>query len=88
MENILLLTITIAVLFIVAKITEMRLIDKEIKPLKTVVRDAFIVAGCAFFPIWGYFQFKDKMMDWFGIPVTGGELPVKTPEIFTDMPTF
>ena len=88
MENVLLLTITITVLFIVAKITEMRFIDKELKPLKTVVRDAFIVAGCAFLPIWGYFQFKDKMLDWFGIPTSGGGLPVKTPEIFTDMPTF
>jgi hypothetical protein len=90
MENVLLLTITIAVLFIVAKITEMRFIENELKPLKTVVRDAFIVAGCAFVPIWGYFHFKDNISDWFGIPVAGGTgaIPTKTPEIFTDTPAF
>jgi len=90
MENVLLLTITIAVLFIVVKITEMRFIENELKPLKTVVRDAFIVAGCAFVPIWGYFQFKDHISDWFGISTTGGmgTMPVKTPDIFTDTPTF
>jgi hypothetical protein len=89
MENVLLLTIVISVLFIVAKITEMRFIDKELKPLKMVIRDAFIVAGCAFAPIWGYFQFKDKMSDWFGIvQVEGGEIFAKTPVIFTDNPGF
>jgi hypothetical protein len=53
------------------------------------VRDAFIVAGCAFVPIWGYFQFKDKLTEWFGVsPTEGTELPLKTPEIFTDKPGF
>jgi hypothetical protein len=84
MENVLLLTITIAVLFIVAKITEMRFIENELKPLKTVVRDAFIVAGCAFVPIWGYFHFKDNISDWFGIPAAGGTgaMPSKNPRNF------
>lgn len=91
MENIVLLTIAISMLFIAIKIAEMRFIDKEIKPLKNIVRDAFIVAGCAFVPIWGYFQFKDKMASWFGIsPSSGGDGTVimKTPEIFTDNPGF
>ena len=89
MENIVLLTIAISVLFIIVKIAEMRIIDKETKPLKNIVRDAFIVAGCAFVPIWGYFQFKDKLTVWFGVsPAEGTELPLKTPEIFTDKPGF
>lgn len=90
MENIVLLTIAISVLFVVTKLAEMRFIEKEMKPLKHIVRDAFIVAGCAFLPILGYFQFKDKMTTWFGIsPSNGGSSVImKTPEIFTDNPGF
>jgi hypothetical protein len=91
MENIVLLTIAISVLFISIKIIEMRFVDKEMKPLKNIVRDAFIVAACSFVPIWGYFQFKDKMASWFGIsPSSGGDSAavMKTPEIFTDNPGF
>lgn len=90
MENIVLLTIAISMLFIVIKIAEMRFIEKDMKPLKNIVRDAFIVAGCAFVPLWGYFQFKDKITNWFGISSSsGGESVVmKTPEIFTDNPGF
>jgi len=90
MENVVLLTITISVLFIVVKVMEMRFVDREEKPLKFVVRDAFIVAGCAFLPILGYFQFKEHISEWFGIPAATGNsgLPVKTPEIFTDTPAF
>jgi hypothetical protein len=89
MENIIILTVVISVLFVISKIVEMRFIDKEAKPLKFIVRDAFIVAGCAFVPLWGYFQFKDNLSDWIGIiPTDGGALPVKTPVIFTDSPGF
>lgn len=88
MENIILITIVICLLFVVIKMIEMRITEEEIKPLKNIVRETFIVAGCAFLPIWGYFQFKDKISDWFGVEPIGGKDISKSPEIFTDTPGF
>ena len=66
----------------------MRITEEEMKPLKNIVRETFIVAGCAFLPIQGYFQFKDKISDWFGVEPIGGKDISKSPEIFTDTPGF
>lgn len=88
MENIILITIAICVLYIIVKIIEMRITEQEMKPLKNVVRDTFVVAGCSFLPIWAYFQFKDNLADWFGVEPIGGKDFIKSPEIFTDTPGF
>jgi hypothetical protein len=88
MENVILITITICVLYVVVKMVEMRLTEQEMKPLKNIVRETFIVGGCAFLPVWAYFQFKDNLSDWFGVEPIGGKDILKTPEIFTDAPGF
>ena len=89
MENIVLITIAIVVLYILIKIVEMRMTEKNMKPLKNIVRETFIVAGSAFVPIWAYFQFKDRISEWFGMEPIGGSSEMnKSPEIFTDIPGF
>ena len=88
MENIILITIVICVLYVIAKMIEMRMTEQDMKPLKNIVSETFIVGGCAFLPIWAYFQFKDNLSDWFGVEPIGGKDLLKSPEIFTDSPGF
>jgi hypothetical protein len=78
MDNIFIIAGVISVIFIIAKFAEMRIIEKESKPLKILIRDALVVYFSA---ILGYFileQLKPMIQD-------GGN--VETP-VFTDNPEF
>ena len=52
MENIFIIAAVISIIFLIAKFLEMRLVDKESKPAKLLVRDALLVY---FSVISGYF---------------------------------
>jgi hypothetical protein len=90
MENIIILTISIAVVFLIVKLLEMKYIEKEIKPLKHVVRDSMIVAVSSFTCVYIFFQFRTVIIDTLGKSFgTGGATEfIKSPEIFTDNPGF
>jgi hypothetical protein len=90
MENIIVLTISISVVFLIVKLLEMKYIEKEIKPLKTVVKDSLIVGVSSFICVYVFFQFKTVIFDTIGKSFgTGGVAEIiKTPEIFTDNPGF
>lgn len=89
MENTILLTIVISVLFIILKMVEMKYIEKEMLPLKSVVRETLIVVLCSFGALYVFFEFKGKISEWFGLSVIGGAMDIlKPPEIFTDNPGF
>jgi hypothetical protein len=77
MENIFIIAGFISLIFFIAKMLEMRFLDKEPKPLKLFVRDTLLVY---FSVISGYFILEQVK------PVTnivGGATPV-----FTDNPEF
>ncbi len=83
MEKPVLLTISIAALFLFAKLIEMKL-GKEVKPVKFIIRDTFIVFGCAFVPVFLFFQSSGSIADMLG----AGDVSVAPTQIFTDMPGF
>jgi hypothetical protein len=58
MEKILLLAISIAILFFIIKLVMMKYVEKDTKPLKFLVRDAFVVFASSFLPI---FVFSNKL---------------------------
>ena len=47
MENLFLIAIFTTILFLLAKIAEMKFVDKEWKPLRIIIRDAIIVFSSA-----------------------------------------
>ena len=46
MDNIYIIPFVTTILFCLAKLIEMKFIDKEMKPMKFLVRDAIIVFAC------------------------------------------
>ena len=44
MENTILLTVVISVLFVIAKMVEMKYIEQEMLPLKSVIRETLMVS--------------------------------------------
>ena len=90
MENIIILTITISVMFLIMKLLEMKYIEQEIKPLKQVVKDSMIVAISSFACIYIFFKFKTVIMDSLGKSFGTDSTTdfIKSPEIFTDNPGF
>ena len=87
MEKILLLAISISVLFFIIKLVMMKYVEKETKPLKFLVRDAFVVFASAFLPIFVFFQMSGTFNTLFGIGGGGGDNIIQT-QIFTDTPGF
>ena len=90
MENIIILTISISVVFLISKLLEMKYIEKEIQPLKQTVRDAMIVGFSSFTCIYIFFKFKTIIFDTIGKSFGGnGSMDINShPEIFTDNPGF
>jgi len=82
--NIFLIAGIIAVIYLVMKFAEMRIVDKDEDPvpLKFLVRDALLVF-CSV--VIGNF-----VIDQFGtmIETQGGEVAPETPKVFTDNPDF
>jgi len=79
--NVFVISTIISVVYLIIKFTEMRLIDKENKPLKVLIRDTLIVY---FSVIIGYF-FIDQLKPFM---LQEGVNTVINPQVFTDNPNF
>lgn len=77
MENIFIVALLISVVFFVVKFIEMRFIEKETKPFKTLIKDA----------IWVYFSviITNYVVLQIYPVMTGGK---QTTPVFTDNPGF
>jgi hypothetical protein len=82
MDNIFIVAAVISIVFLLLKFAEMRVIDKESKPLKCLVRDTLLVYFCVIFGNFVFEQLKPVMSQ-----VGGGE-SVKAPAAFTGNPEF
>jgi hypothetical protein len=76
MDNIFVIAAIISIIFFLAKFLEMRVVDKESKPLKLLVRDSLLVY---FSVIAGYF-----ILEQIKPAIQNGETQV----VFTDNPEF
>lgn len=91
MNNILIIPIITTALFCVSKIIEMKYIDKELKPLKFVIRDAIIVFISSLTACYLFFHLNVTLDDFMNIITESknvGINGIKTAEIFTDTPNF
>lgn len=79
MENTFLIAGIVSVIFFIIKFAEMRMIDKESKPLKLLLRDTLVVYICV---VAGVFV-VDQLQ-----PFISGENVVQAPHVFIDNPSF
>ncbi len=87
MEAIIALVFIATVLFILVKIIEMKYVQKELKPLKDLVRDAIYVAVCTGIASATVFTMHKSLGGFFGAITEQSALPQAAP-VFTDNPGF
>ena len=88
MEKLLVLSSIITLLFSMAKIVEMKYVDKNWKPLKYIIRDAFMVFIAAFVGLYGFLQLNGTLNDFMNVITENKSLNLKATQIFTDEPGF
>jgi hypothetical protein len=88
MEKILLIALAITLLFCVMKFIEMKFIDKQLKPLKFVIRDAVIVYVCSTIGLVAYANIGGSLADFMNVVTDKKTLTPAATQIFTDEPGF
>uniref|UniRef100_A0A6C0I0Z2 Uncharacterized protein n=1 Tax=viral metagenome TaxID=1070528 RepID=A0A6C0I0Z2_9ZZZZ len=88
MENLFLFAIFTTIFFVLAKIVEMKYIDKTWKPLRVIIRDAIIIFSCSLLASYGYFYMNGTFSDFLNILTENKVLKTDATQIFTDVPSF
>jgi RsiW-degrading membrane proteinase PrsW (M82 family) len=88
MEKVFLISTIVTILFCLVKFAEMKFIEKEMKPLKFLVRDAFIVMLCSFVTVFLIFNMDKNISEFFNVVTDNKTINPSTTEIFTDEPGF
>jgi len=88
MEKLFGISILITILFCLVKFIEMKYIQKEWKPLKLLVRDAFLVFICSIISLFVYFQLNGTIHDFFNVVTETKVLNPSTTQVFTGEPEF
>jgi multisubunit Na+/H+ antiporter MnhB subunit len=88
MEKIFIISTIITFLFCLVKFIEMKYLDKELKPLKFLVRDAVIVFVCSLAAAVFVFNMDGSITDFFNVLTDTKTLNTATTQIFTDEPGF
>jgi hypothetical protein len=91
MNNVFVIPIITTALYCISKFIEMKYIDKELKPLKFVIRDAIVVFISSLSSTYLFFHLNVSLDDFMSIVTESknvGINTIKTAEIFTDTPNF
>jgi len=88
MEKVFILSIIVTCLFVFIKVFEMKFVDKEWKPLKTIVRDAVIVFVCSLVGSFFLFQIDGSVTDFLNVVTENKSFNMSNTQIFTDAPGF
>jgi len=88
MQEVIVISIAVAILFFVAKIVEMKFVLKDMRPLKFLIQETALVFVCSLISTFGFFQFNRQFKDLMSIVTDTKEMDLTTTEIFTDDPGF
>jgi RsiW-degrading membrane proteinase PrsW (M82 family) len=88
MEKIVLISFLVTLLFCGFKFVEIKYLDKEDKPLKTVVRDAIVVFICSLVATFVFFNLEGHINDFFNVVTDTKVLNAGNTQVFTDAPGF
>jgi hypothetical protein len=88
MEKVFILSIIVTCLFVFVKVLEMKFVDKEWKPLKTIIRDAVIIFVCSVIGSFLLFQVDSSVTDFLNVVTDNKSFNMSATQIFTDEPGF
>ena len=87
MEIVVAIVILTTVLYILVKIIEMKYVQKEMRPMKELVRDAMIVGVSVCVSTFTVVSMNSSMNGFFNAMTDTNALPIVAP-VFTDNPGF
>lgn len=88
MEQIILIAILVTILYCILKFLEMKFIEKDVKPVKHVVRDAIIVMFSSIVVQFIFANLGNSVSEFFSVITNTKTLETVTPVVFTDSPGF
>jgi hypothetical protein len=90
LDKILLIAFFITLLFCIFKFIEMKFIDKEMKPLKNVIRDAAYVLSASLIGVFVFLNMNTSIKDFMNVITDSKNVDVTsaTTQIFTGEPGF
>lgn len=78
----------VTAVFCIFKVLEMKYIDKELKPLKNIIRDAVFVFICSVLSTYLFFNMDKSIMEFFNVITNTKTLDVINTDVFTGDPGF
>ena len=88
MEQLFIFAVFTTIVFVILKMIEMKYLEKEMKPLKYMFRDAVIVFSSAVGAAAFTFYIKGSFSDFLNVVTENKVLQPEATEIFTDAPGF
>ena len=88
MEKVFILSIIVTCIFVIVKVLEMKYVDKEWKPLKTIIRDAVIILVSSIVGSFLYFHMDGSFTDFLNVVTDNKSFNMSATQIFTDAPGF
>lgn len=88
MEKVFIISIIITFLYCLIKFLEMKFIEKEFKPVKTIVRDAIIIMFCSIVSTYLYFNIDTNVVNFFNVLTNNTVVEPSVTQVFTDQPGF
>jgi hypothetical protein len=88
MEKIIIISLLITAIFCAIKFIDMKFIDKQMKPLKYVIRDAVFVLISSLVGMYIILQSNQNIHDFFNVVTNTKVLTPATTQVFTDSPGF
>lgn len=88
MNNLFIIAFLVTLFFFIFKIIEMKYLEKNWKPMKVLVRDAFVVFICSIIATFIFFNLESHIGDFLNIVTVNTTLNPNATQIFTDDPGF
>ena len=88
LDKVVIISVIITSFFCVMKFLEMKYIDNELKPLKYIIRDAFMVSICSVISTYLFFNLDTNIMEFFNIITNSKTIDIMNTNVFTDDPGF
>ena len=88
MEQVVIISILISILYLGVKVVEMKYVDKKMKPMRDIVRDTVIVFGVAVLSTLFYFKMNVNISNFLDVVTDSKTLVPSTTQVFTGEPGF
>lgn len=88
MEQVVIISVLISILYLGVKIVEMKYVDKKMKPMRDIVRDTVIVFAVSAVSTFFYFKMNVNISNLIDVVTDSKTLVPSATQVFTGEPGF